>query len=494
MERHRKLIVLIGAGSRPRLVEIEHFLRPLFEDLHNAETGVLPFPPVTPRDWDDWHHSLHGLDVDRSAYLFHRWIRGDQLEFPPVERDELIYMLHRIRDLCEFVVLVVLTPLAEGGTLTVEQLADLLWAIEPSAIVDLNIGEGDRRMADRVAQIRSLDTMDRPMADRVPEVRSFDYPEERGAFLQFLRSFTEERAAIEAEARSARLATARLEFANRTADQERPKITAAYPEAMAPSCWSTMEVFLYLRSYRRLVEAEIRRLQNREGFDYSGLSSEFPRSLPSGCPIRICLQSDELRTNPSEMTINWYEPYNRLPFRVSPISRGGDEYLANLNVDVFADDLPVASMQLAIAVTSNALGERTSPAESDAAWYEDIFASYAREDLELVKHLKERYEALGLYMFIDLDDLRAGASWETVLFERIDSSDLFQLFWSKHARKSRYVREEWQHALSVSKAKGGRFIRPVYWQEPIPRVPKALAGINFRRINFVESRNTEQES
>jgi hypothetical protein len=261
---------------------------------------------------------------------------------------------------------------------------------------------------------------------------------------------------------------------------------------VAPSSWSTVEIFLYLRDYRELVEKEIRRLKAWEDLDYTGVSSEFPKSLPVGCPIRITLQSDSLRTNPSELTINWYEPYNRLPFRISPIDDTKDGYSASIDLDVFVDDLPVASLGLSIAVKANVGGEHAKPAATDAAWYEDIFASYAREDLDIVKHLKERYEALGLYMFIDLDDLRSGDSWQDALFKKIDGSDLFQLFWSDHARQSKYVTIEWIHALSAREIKGRRFIRPVYWHEPIPTVPEELAEINFRKISFVESRNAEQ--
>lgn len=126
-----------------------------------------------------------------------------------------------------------------------------------------------------------------------------------------LRSLTGEPVPSDLERLSARHAMARREFAQRTAEQERPKITAAYPEAMASSSWSIVEVFLYLRDYRELVEKEIRRLQDREHLDCTGLSSEPPNSLPVGCSIRIALQSESLRTNPSEFTINWYEPYTR---------------------------------------------------------------------------------------------------------------------------------------------------------------------------------------
>ncbi|NTW84016.1 MAG: TIR domain-containing protein [Chlorobiaceae bacterium] len=108
-------------------------------------------------------------------------------------------------------------------------------------------------------------------------------------------------------------------------------------------------------------------------------------------------------------------------------------------------------MRSATAVNSDAQREHGTAASSDAAWYESIFASYAREDSELVKHLKECYEALGMHMFVDLVDLLSGVEREKALVDKIDKSDLFQLFWSENARKSKYVTIEWKHALRVVK-------------------------------------------
>lgn len=266
-----------------------------------------------------------------------------------------------------------------------------------------------------------------------------------------------------------------------------PRLTAAYPEVIAPSHWYMVELFLYLKEYRNLVQKEILSLENREGLDYSKVSTELPKSLPVGCPVRFSLESNSLRCNPSELTINWYEPYNRLPFRIATIDDSEDGYSASFELDLFVDNLLVASMRLPIAVTSNIPDERPISAVSDAQWYERIFASYAREDLELVEHLKKRYEALGFYMFIDLDDLRSGVSWQTEIAQRIEGSDLFQLFWSDDARRSEFVATEWKHALLAQEIKGGRFIRPIYWQDPIAAVPEELSKINFRKISFGDS-------
>jgi hypothetical protein len=289
------------------------------------------------------------------------------------------------------------------------------------------------------------------------------------------------------EQASARHHAARQDFLSRISDQERPKMTAAYPEMIATESWSTLDLFLYLSEFEGLVRKEVQRLEHREDLDYSNVSAQLPKSLPKGCQIRVSLSSNTIQANPSELTISWLEPYNRFSFRIIAMEHVPDESSASLDIEVFADNLPIASMRLPIAVNSMAKRARGQIISSEAQWYETIFASYAREDLEIVRHLKERYEMLGLQMFIDLDDLRSGAFWRPELFKRIDSSDLFQLFWSTAARESEYVEIEWKRALGASEVKGGSFIRPIYWEVPIPDIPEELAEINFRRIDIKES-------
>lgn len=81
------------------------------------------------------------------------------------------------------------------------------------------------------------------------------------------------------------------------------------------------------------------------------------------------------------------------------------------------------------------------------ALFQTIFASYAREDLEVVECVASIITALGLgELRWDLNFLRAGDDWKRVILMEINKADSFQLFWSEHARASRYVRMEWKHA------------------------------------------------
>jgi hypothetical protein len=64
----------------------------------------------------------------------------------------------------------------------------------------------------------------------------------------------------------------------------------------------------------------------------------------------------------------------------------------------------------------------------------------------------------------------------------IERASIFQLFWSKNSKRSKYVEQEWRHALEIKKDYG--FIRPVYWDKPMPEPPHELSNICFEYMIF----------
>lgn len=136
-----------------------------------------------------------------------------------------------------------------------------------------------------------------------------------------------------------------------------------------------------------------------------------------------------------------------------------------------ADDNPLAHAKL---------GNQTS------TLYQRIFVSYSRQDREITERYKLAQIALGNEAFIDVDDLRAGENWKAGLARAIDVVDVFQLFWSRNSANSEYCRFEWNYALEFrcpdSKCEG--FVRPVYWEKPMPDPPPELSHVNFKYVPF----------
>ena len=114
--------------------------------------------------------------------------------------------------------------------------------------------------------------------------------------------------------------------------------------------------------------------------------------------------------------------------------------------------------------------------------YETIFASYAHEDRIIVESCDSMLRALGVgELRWDVKVLRAGVEWAQNIFSEINDADSFQLFWSERAKASSNVKKEWEHALALNRT---RFIKPVYWGDPMPAPPRKLQHLHFSRVIF----------
>jgi len=122
-----------------------------------------------------------------------------------------------------------------------------------------------------------------------------------------------------------------------------------------------------------------------------------------------------------------------------------------------------------------------TPACAQATPYRRIFPSHSHQDVEIVTAC-ERYAAMcGDQYLRDVRTLRAGEEWSPRLLELVDEAEVFQLFWSTNAAGSRYVEEEWRHALGRQLP---HFIRPIYWQQPLAAPPVELGHIHFAYVQL----------
>jgi hypothetical protein len=65
----------------------------------------------------------------------------------------------------------------------------------------------------------------------------------------------------------------------------------------------------------------------------------------------------------------------------------------------------------------------------------------------------------------------------------IEQADIFQLCWSAAAGESKYVLQELRHAVDQHRSQG--FIRPTYWENPMPPPPEEIAALHFSRLELV---------
>jgi len=126
--------------------------------------------------------------------------------------------------------------------------------------------------------------------------------------------------------------------------------------------------------------------------------------------------------------------------------------------------------RISFVLNVGASSGRTGRVHTSLKRHKKAFASYASEDREAVMARIQGIQkaAPALRVFVDVMNLRSGDDWERKLNEAITESDVFYLFWCRHAKKSEWVEKEWRYAYQ---SRGIDFIDPVPLESPVLAPP-----------------------
>lgn len=126
--------------------------------------------------------------------------------------------------------------------------------------------------------------------------------------------------------------------------------------------------------------------------------------------------------------------------------------------------------RISFVLSVGASSGRTGRVHTSLKRHKKAFASYASEDREAVMARIQGIQkaAPALRVFVDVMNLRSGDDWERKLNEAITQSDVFYLFWCRHAKKSEWVEKEWRYAYQ---SRGIDFIDPVPLESPVLAPP-----------------------
>jgi len=204
--------------------------------------------------------------------------------------------------------------------------------------------------------------------------------------------------------------------------------------------------------------------------------------VPHEAEITFLPEIPGFEVNPPRRTFLWLESVHREEFRI----RAGPETEGRQvrgRMSVFWGSILLAEVSLAIRVDSRLAGVAPPPPERAASRpFRNIFPSYSHRDAVIVEEFERYARTLGHRYLRDVHELRAGEVWNDRLKDLIQKADVFQLFWSWNALRSRYVEEEWRYALSLGRA---NFVRPTYWEDPLPEEPgRSLPPDELRRLHF----------
>ena len=282
------------------------------------------------------------------------------------------------------------------------------------------------------------------------------------------------------------------------AADENVQFTVYRPNAVAPMKWATLLAFAHLSDRRPdapadepdpldEVERQAAEALGAELDSFQQLVEDTRHAIPQRGVLTFVPSVPGVEFNPPRASFEWNESVHKVSFRLRA-SASLEGKTARGDMSVYLGGILVADLQLALVVNAKRAGARKKRRleREPMNRYRRIFASYAHLDAEVVSQIQAYAKALGDEYLMDAIHLRSGEVWSDALRELIERADVFQLFWSWNSMSSEFVRSEWEHALSLGRA---RFVRPTYWQVPMPQLPEkalpppALARIHFQHIS-----------
>lgn len=170
-------------------------------------------------------------------------------------------------------------------------------------------------------------------------------------------------------------------------------------------------------------------------------------------------------------------------------------------VVVSESSIPIGHLKFKFKITGTTPQETPAPVSEplpagSMVRYKQAFISYTSQDRAEVLKRVQMLNLVKVKFFQDLLTLEPGDSWEKMLYQYIDQSDVFYLFWSKAASESKWVRKEIEYAI---KRKAGNEetspeIVPVIIEgPPAARPPEDLSFLHFndKFIYFISAEDAD---
>jgi len=268
------------------------------------------------------------------------------------------------------------------------------------------------------------------------------------------------------------------------------QFTVYRPRVIDPGRWHQLLAFAHLAERRpgeddlpdplEEVQRQAAAALGDKANQYQPIVQDSGAAIPEEGELTFVPEFPGIEVNPPRRSFSWLETVHREEFRIRA-GRELDGKMVRGRVTVFLGHIAIAEVACAIKVDAARPEPKREPTSVRA--YRKIFASYSHRDLEIVNQFETYARALGDEYLRDWVHLRTGEVWTDRLCQLIDQSDAFQLFWSRNSMSSRFVRQEYEYALSLNRPS---FVRPTYWEDPMPTAPglppEALLRLHFQKL------------
>lgn len=201
-----------------------------------------------------------------------------------------------------------------------------------------------------------------------------------------------------------------------------------------------------------------------------------------GTKLDLQLMMDDFIIDEPVISLKWDGKINSAQFIVKTPA----EYQHNAvfgRIIVLENSIPIGQLKFKITVIEkNTDADVEGRNSSSMVRFKQAFISYASPDRNEVLKRVQMLNLARIKFFQDLLTLEPGEEWEKLIYDYINTSDVFFLFWSKAASESPWVKKELLHALEIKKKHEEALpeIIPVIIEGPPPaKPPEELSFLHF---------------
>lgn len=265
------------------------------------------------------------------------------------------------------------------------------------------------------------------------------------------------------------------------------QFTVYFPPELAPQQWQLLLAYAHAPDAIDEVKLDSKKRLGLSSKDYQRSAKIGSTNVEKGAEIVVVPELSGCRFNPARASFLWLEDSHCVEFKVQAGRElpGFEPGIAsNGTLSFYVGPVLIGEVKFwaHFSEDNELLGDTTQTEVTNDA-YQAIFVSYSHQDTHIVKQLERAYRALGMQYLRDVATLRSGEQWNPALLRKIDAADIFQLCWSSAAKGSIHVEQEWRHALDLERS---HFIRPVYWEQPLPEPPQELGSFHFAFMELAD--------
>ena len=241
------------------------------------------------------------------------------------------------------------------------------------------------------------------------------------------------------------------------------------PRWFRRKAYTRIEMIMYEKQFRSFVEEAKKRFSEAVQETQSG-----NLRVAENTHVKVVLTSPDIALQEYIEEGIWFGEQLCLQFTVW-VPENTKARQIQFSAMVYFDDVPITRLRFIVNRWS-LKKQRIDAIRNDIT---TAFLSYARRDLDRVTGILQ-----GMYkvrpdmdIFLDVEDLKSGEKWNKRIKHEIRNRDVFYLCWSLAAKKSKWVKQEWQYAL---KKRGLDYIEPIPLDPPhVCPPPKQLSSKHF---------------